>query len=152
MFHSHVQLLCSGRAQTGRSLGLVTYCHHRGGRSPSLRAGGRASVLSPPTGVSSCSCCTCKVQPNKVTILHRRFTIRLILSNSPHSRRMKRICTDLLIPALLPELFPLLPLGEVIRVHGLLRGMPVIQTPFGDLSTETRASGTGSQTTPLNAH
>lgn len=39
----------------GRSLGRVTNCHHRGGSSPSLRAGGRASVLGPPTGVSACS-------------------------------------------------------------------------------------------------
>lgn len=42
----------------GRSLGRVTNCHHRGGRSPSLRAGGRASVLGPPGGVSASSWAT----------------------------------------------------------------------------------------------
>lgn len=42
----------------GRSLGRVTYCHHRGGRSPSLRAGGRASVFGPPALVSASSWAT----------------------------------------------------------------------------------------------
>lgn len=40
----------------GCSRGRVTWCHHSGGRCPSLRAGGKASVLGPPGGVSSCNC------------------------------------------------------------------------------------------------
>lgn len=39
----------------GCSLGRVTKSHHSGGRSPSLRAGGRASVLGPSGGVSATS-------------------------------------------------------------------------------------------------
>lgn len=39
----------------GRSRGRVTYCHHRGGRLPSFRAGGRDSVLGPPAEVSACN-------------------------------------------------------------------------------------------------
>lgn len=44
----------------GRSLGRVTNCHHRGGRSPSLRAGGRASDFGPTAGVSASSWATWK--------------------------------------------------------------------------------------------
>lgn len=49
----------------GRSRGLVTICHHSGGKSPSFRAGGKASVLGPPGGVSSCSCLTYRRVRNK---------------------------------------------------------------------------------------
>ena len=50
----------SSSLYVGRSRGLVTICHHRGGKSPSFRAGGKASVLGPSAGVSSCSCLTWK--------------------------------------------------------------------------------------------
>lgn len=49
--HSHPR--CS---HMGCSRGRVTWCHHMGGRCPSLRAGGKASVLGPSAGVSSCNC------------------------------------------------------------------------------------------------
>lgn len=49
----------------GRSLERVTNCHHRGGRSPSLRAGGRASVLGPSNGVSAWSWATLRRQEDK---------------------------------------------------------------------------------------
>lgn len=41
--------------------------------------------------------------------------------------------TDLFIPALPLQLLPLLSLGKVIRIHRLLRRVPVIQTPFRKL-------------------
>lgn len=51
--HSHPR--CS---HMGCSRGRVTWCHHKGGRCPSLRAGGKASVLGPSAGVSSFNCLT----------------------------------------------------------------------------------------------
>lgn len=41
--------------------------------------------------------------------------------------------TNLLIPALHSELLPQLPLGKVVWVHGLLRGVPMVQHPLRDL-------------------
>lgn len=61
---THLTCECDCEASSslymGRSRGLVTICHQRGGKSPCFRAGGKASVRGPPTGVSSCSCFTWK--------------------------------------------------------------------------------------------
>jgi len=40
---------------------------------------------------------------------------------------------NLSVPALLPQFLPLLPLGKVVWVHSLLRGVPVVQAPLWDL-------------------
>lgn len=45
----------------------------------------------------------------------------------------------LFVPALHPQFLPLLPLGEVVGVHVLLWGVPVVQQPLRDLQEQSRA-------------
>lgn len=68
--------------------------------------------------------------------------IEMTNTRAPEARK-PHVCrrAHLSVPALHPQLLPLLPLGEIVRVHGLLRGMPVIQHPVRDLQKPSAASG-----------
>lgn len=117
---------------TGRSLARVTNCHHRGGRSPSFRAGGSASVLGPSAGVSAWSWATWRRHRRRGRSLqpkHHNICFHVTPSSSADR-------THLLVPALHPEHLPLLPLGKVVWVHCLLRGVPVVQHPLRDLQQQ----------------
>lgn len=45
------------------------------------------------------------------------------------------------VPALRPQFLPLLPLGEVVGVQGLLWRVPVVQQPLRKLSEQKQSSG-----------
>lgn len=50
------------------------------------------------------------------------------------------VTAHLPIPAQHPQFLPLLPFSKVIRVHGLLRGVPAVQHPLWGLQRQKQSS------------
>lgn len=94
-----IRAVSGGGLHMGRSLLRVTYCHHRGGRSPSLRAGGRASLLGPPAGVSACSWATWNQTGGTRTSTPIRYTLHLnflfLKQSCSEALRHRRSCSPL---------------------------------------------------------